>query len=252
MKVILLGAGKLGKQLYRTSVDQKETPLVQWYDRSASSAISPEGIPIVKELNQLKTADLYLLAVSDNAIGSIAQQLPKNALVVHTAGSVSIDVLLPHPRRGVCYPVQSFSTSQQVSFSKLSFAVEASNADDTALLMQWVERMGAVALSLNSHQREVLHLAAVLVNNFTNHLYVQAAALCKAHQLSFDLLRPLIAETAQKIEALSPEAAQTGPALRNDTMTLQRHLEIIQDPTLKTIYNTLTTSIQKHHESSQL
>ena len=81
---------------------------------------------------------------------------------------------------------------------------------------------------------------------------MQAAALCKAHQLSFDLLRPLIAETAQKIEALSPEAAQTGPALRNDTMTLQRHLEIIQDPTLKTIYNTLTTSIQKHHESSQL
>ena len=86
MKVILLGAGKLGKQLYRTFVDQKETPLVQWYDRSASSAISPEGIPIVKELNQLKTADLYLLAVSDNAIGSIAQQLPKNALVVHTCG----------------------------------------------------------------------------------------------------------------------------------------------------------------------
>jgi|TARA_B110000285_G_scaffold47856_1_gene54063 predicted short-subunit dehydrogenase-like oxidoreductase (DUF2520 family) len=252
MKVILLGAGMLGKQLYKTFVNHPTVDLIQWYNRSETDTISPEGIALTNVLDDLEKADLLLLAVSDDALSGIAKKIHTNALVLHTAGSVSIDALHPHKRRGVWYPIQSFSNQKNIDFSVLTFGVETNNPSDKQLVLNLTKSIEAKAIDLNSDQREKLHFAAVMVNNFTNHLFTQAALFCEENNLSFNLLRPLIQETVDKIDILSPQDAQTGPALRNDQSTLKRHLELIKNPTLKAVYTTLTAAIQKHHGSEKL
>jgi predicted short-subunit dehydrogenase-like oxidoreductase (DUF2520 family) len=120
------------------------------------------------------------------------------------------------------------------------------------LLMELAQTIGSKPKILSSEQREIVHLAAVLVNNFTNHLLTQAAKLCEAHNLPFELLRPLLIETVRKTEQSTPHESQTGPALRNDQKTLSRHLKLIENPELKKIYITLTSAIQNHYENEKL
>ncbi len=251
MKITLLGAGKLGKQLYRAFVDTPEINLLQWYDRSALSKESPEGIPIITSLSEIQETNLYLLSISDDALVEVANKLPSTSFVVHTAGSVPMDAI-PQKRRGVFYPLQSFSENQVIDFSTIPIGIESRDEKDTAMLMQLAHLMGGRPQNLSSNQRETLHLSAVLVNNFTNHLLTHAAKLCASQNLSFELLRPLLIETVRKTEQLKPHEAQTGPALRNDQKTIHRHLERIYDPALKNIYKTLTTSIQTYYENEKL
>ena len=251
MKITLLGAGKLGKQLYRAFVNTPEINLLQWYDRSALSKESPEGIPIITSLSEIQETNLYLLSISDDALVEVANKLPSTSFVVHTAGSVPMDAI-PQKRRGVFYPLQSFSENQVIDFSTIPIGIESRDEKDTAMLMQLAHLMGGRPQNLSSNQRETLHLSAVLVNNFTNHLLTHAAKLCASQNLSFELLRPLLIETVRKTEQLKPHEAQTGPALRNDQKTIHRHLERIYDPALKNIYKTLTTSIQTYYENEKL
>ena len=252
MKVILLGAGKLGKQLYRSFVNNKTIDLIQWYNRSQTNLLSPEGIALTNSLETIKKADLYILAVSDDMISSISKKLPLDILLIHTAGSISIDELSRHTRRGVWYPIQSFNNKQEIDFSEVTFGIETSKLSDKQLIYKLTNSIKAKSIDINSKQREKLHLAAVIVNNFTNHLFTQASLFCKDNRLSFDLLRPLIRETYSKIDEISPHDAQSGPALRNDKNTLKRHLELIKDPVLKKVYATLTSAIQKHHLNEKL
>ena len=129
MKIILLGAGKLGKQLYSAFVSFPEIDFVQWYDRSAKTKVSADGIPITSSLADIQEADLYLLAVSDDAISEVAVKLPHSAFVAHTAGGVPINDI-PQKRKGVFYPLQSFSNNQKIDFSTIPFGIEASNPED--------------------------------------------------------------------------------------------------------------------------
>ena len=251
MKITLLGAGKLGKQLYRAFVETPEISLVQWYDRSALSKLSPEGIPIITSLSEIQEANLYLLSISDDALEEVSSKLPLTSFVVHTAGSVPMDAI-PQKRRGVFYPLQSFSDNQAVDFSMIPFGIETTVEKDAAMLMQLAHLIGGSPKNLSSNQREVLHLSAVLVNNFTNHLLTHAAKLCASQNLSFELLRPLLMETVRKTEQLKPHEAQTGPALRNDQKTIHRHLERIEDQILKKIYKKHITSIQTYYENEKL
>ena len=157
-----------------------------------------------------------------------------------------------HTRRGVWYPIQSFNNKQEIDFSEVTFGIETSKLSDKQLIYKLTNSIKAKSIDINSKQREKLHLAAVIVNNFTNHLFTQASLFCKDNRLSFDLLRPLIRETYSKIDEISPHDAQSGPALRNDKNTLKRHLELIKDPVLKKVYATLTSAILKHHLNEKL
>ena len=132
-----------------------------------------------------------------------------------------------------------------MDFSKLPIGLESKDASDLPLLEKLVQALGARAFHMNSKQREQLHLAAVLVNNFTNHLYAEAAALCIQNDLPFELLKPLIQETIDKLENLSPKDAQTGPAVRHDQKTIEKHLTLIQEHSLQEIYKVVTLAIQK-------
>lgn len=188
---------------------------------------------------------MYILAISDNAIALVSSQLPfENRLVVHTAGSVSMELLDKKNKRGVFYPLQTFSKKRMVDFSEITICIETEHDSDFKLLEKSAHILSDKVQKISEVQRKALHVSAVFVNNFVNHLYQIGHEICLENKLSFDILKPLILETANKVMTLSPKEAQTGPAIRNDTKTIERHLHFLTDDNQNTIYKTLTQSIQ--------
>jgi len=254
IKIVILGAGNVGTHLFRVFTQAKEVQVIQWYNRSLENIKQyQKEVALTDQLDHLKEADVYLLALSDDAIPITANELaPLNGIVAHTAGSVPMDVLKQHTNRGVFYPLQTFSKNRAVDFKSIPICIEANNDQNKETLTKLAHTIGENIHYINSTQRMGLHTAAVYVNNFTNHLYQVGAQICEEQEVPFDLLRPLIAETAVKIESITPKEAQTGPALRNDKTTLQKHMDQLSDPVFKNLYLTLTESIQKNDEYSKL
>lgn len=250
IKVVLLGAGNVAFHLYEVFSTHKEIELLQWYNRTVSKLSQFKNeVEITDDLESLNpNAHIYILAIPDDAIGAVSSQLNLvNKLVVHTSGSVSIHELDKKLRRGVFYPLQTFSKEAEIDFKNVPICIEVLDKEDFKVLKKLAETIESPAYKINTEQRQTLHLAAVYVNNFTNQLYRIAHELVDAKQISFDILKPLILETAKKIETLSPYMAQTGPAKRNDKKTLKRHLKSIENPQHKEIYELLTQSIKKTH-----
>lgn len=196
----------------------------------------------------LDSADLYIIAVSDSYINEIAA-LPqlKNKFVVHTAGSVDMNILAANSSEyGVFYPFQTFSKSKIINFKKVPVLVEAASDDLKIVLKQLAESLSNVVIEADSQKRAMLHIAAVFACNFTNHMYTLANQLLNENNLSFELMMPLIQETAEKVKYLEPADAQTGPAIRKDQSTISKHLDFLEDKkSLQTVYELLTKSIQK-------
>ena len=202
---------------------------------------------VTDDLNSLLEADLYIIAVSDAVIAEIAAQLPfKNRLVVHTAGSVSLNALDDNNRKGVFYPLQTFSKNKEVDFRTIPICLESENATDYQLLDKVAKSISEKIFAINSEQRQALHVAAVFVNNFTNHLLVVAEDILKRNNLKFDFLKPLIMETILKIVEQSPSEVQTGPAVRGDVRTINAHLAMLEYmPEYRGIYKLMSESIVK-------
>lgn len=166
--------------------------------------------------------------------------------MVLTSGSLP---LLDSPNKdAVFYPLQTFSKDKEISFKDLPICIEAENHSDLRILKNLAESIQAKVYDVDSKQRQELHLAAVFVCNFVNHLYHIGHNICKEKNLPFDILRPLIKETVDKINFKEPKEAQTGPAKRNDQTTIDRHIRQLDDPIYKELYRYLTTSIQKTYE----
>ena len=139
-------------------------------------------------------------------------------MVVHTSGSVPIDTISAK-RKGVLYPLQSFTKEKEIDFSTVPLCIEASNKDDLVVLKKLANTISKSVFEVSSIQRAQIHLAAVFANNFSNHMYTIANELCEKEGLPFDLLKPLIMESTAKLQVLKPDKAQTGPAIRNDILT---------------------------------
>jgi predicted short-subunit dehydrogenase-like oxidoreductase (DUF2520 family) len=194
-------------------------------------------------------ADIYLIAVSDDAIAEVSKKIKdKKGLIAHTSGSCELDVLVPNQRRGVFYPLQSFTKGKKVDFLEIPICLEAKHHDDFMLLQQLAHLISDKVFHISSEQRKTIHLAAVFVNNFTNHLYQIGSEICAEKKIPFELLQPLIQETAHKINTLNPHEAQTGPARRGDMTTINNHLGLLENKTYKEIYSLLSNSIQKDYE----
>ena len=247
MKITLIGGGKLGKHLYKVLISIDQVQLITWVLRSREESLTPEGINIVNKIDQDEKCDIYLIAVSDNSIKEVVQLLPKDSFVVHTSGSISLKEI-KRDRAGVFYPIQTFTKGSDVNFSEIFVGLESKNSKDLMILKKLAKLIGSKSFVLNSSKREQLHLAAVLVNNFTNHLFAEANLICKKNNLPFDLLLPLIKETVQKVEKLSPKEAQTGPASRNDSETISKQIKLITNNRLKKIYKALTSAIQEYND----
>lgn len=189
-----------------------------------------------------KDADLYIIAISDRAIASVAEELKDvKGLVVHTAGSVPMNVL-SSKRRGVLYPLQTISKKRQIPASNVPFYVEASEEQAIELLRRLAESMGSKATQMDSERRKYLHLAAVFCCNFVNRLYGITADLLEEHNIPFSAMLPLIQETADKVKELTPHQAQTGPAVRWDEAVMAQQMALLNDEQ-KLLYQLLSKSI---------
>lgn len=248
IKLSIIGSGNVAQHLISAFAKASEIELVQVFSRKADQVSHlVESEKIVSDFSLLTDADLFIIAVSDDAIGTVSGQIPfQNKLVVHTSGSIAISALDEKNRKGVFYPLQTFSKNKAVDFRTIPICLESQNASDFQLLEQVAKTISNQLFAVNSEQRKALHVAAVFVNNFSNHLYTIASDICNEHQLPFEILQPLIKETAEKIMVLSPSEAQTGPAKRKDQRTLDAHLEMLTNPMQKKIYTLLTQSIQSH------
>jgi len=250
IKVAILGCGNVGTQLGKAFFKSKKVDLVQVYCRSSTASFFLNNkIEVVTNLNKLKEADVYIIAILDDAITDFAKKLPqKKALVVHTSGAVAMNVL-PFKRRGVFYPLQTISKNKKLSFKKVPFCIEANSKKDLKILKKLAKTISKKVYKIDSEQRKNLHVAAVFVNNFVNHLYAIAEAICIEKDIPFSILKPLILETANKIRKISPVNAQTGPAIRNDQKTIEEHLKLLQ-PKQQEIYKLLTNSIKNTHQNN--
>lgn len=246
IKLVILGAGNVAYHLTQAFFKSPNISVVQVYNRSIEAIHHlSKKTKITTNLKDIVVADVYIISVSDNVIPEIASKLSfKNKLVVHTAGSISIKKIKTTSNRGVFYPLQTFSKSKKVDFSTIPICIEAENEADKNLLNTLAKEISNNVHTINSEQRKQLHLAAVFTNNFVNHLYTMGQEICEQNNIPFKILLPLIKETAAKLDFLNPYQAQTGPAKRNDTKTLQKHLKIVPK-NKEEIYKLLTKSIQK-------
>lgn len=242
IKIVLIGSGNVAQHLISAFSESEETLIVQVFSRSPFVL---DNIPVVHNLNKLAEADLYIIAISDDVISEISEQLPfKNRLVVHTSGSVPMEILSSKNRKGVFYPLQTFTKNKAVDFKTIPICLESETDSDMDLLQKVAGSISDKIFEISSEQRKSLHVSAVFVNNFVNHLYKIGYDICTENKVPFDILKPLIQETAHKILTLSPNEAQTGPAKRNDIKTTNSHLDFLSDDNQKNIYKLLTQSIQ--------
>ena len=249
INLVLLGSGNVATHLYRAFSASEKVKVMQVYNHSTNGLTAFEGkTPVTTSLEELAEADVYLLALKDDVIAGVAQKLEsKKGLVAHTSGAVSLSAIEGCPRPGVFYPLQTFSRDKKVNYSEIPFCLEAKNPDDLALLKTMAGEISGKAYEISSAQRKKLHLSAVFVCNFVNHLYTIGESICEENKIPFEILQPLIQETANKVRTSSPSEVQTGPAIRYDESTIQAHLELLKDRDNKEIYQTLTKAIQNFH-----
>ncbi len=247
VKVVIIGAGNVALHLLKAFEECTKIDVLQMYSRSIKK--TENNISFTTDYTKIKDADIYIIAVSDDAIPSVSKKLThKKGLVVHTSGSVPMHVLSKNSRYGVFYPLQTFSKEQEVDFSTVPICIEAKNKTGLDLLTSLGNLVSRNVQEVSSEQRKSLHLAAVIVNNFTNHLYHLGNTICEEKNVSFELLKPLILETVKKLDTSSPFNAQTGPAKRGDKGTIKSHLNQLKDENLKKIYSILSQSINNTYE----
>lgn len=248
IKVTLIGAGNVAQHLISTFLSASNIEIVQVFARNSATTI--DGIAphkITSSYSALQDADVYIIAVSDDAIPTVSEQLPfENRLVVHTSGAAPLDFLNFKNRKGVFYPLQTFTKGKPLNFKVIPMCLETLVPEDYAILEKVATAISDNVHAINSHQRKALHVAAVFVNNFTNYLYQLGNEICIENHVPFDILKPLILETAEKLLTLSPKEAQTGPAKRNDVSTIEAHESFLSNENQSTIYKILTQSIQNH------
>ncbi len=254
LKIVLLGGGNVAQHLFTQLSTHTEFQLIQWYNRHLAAIEGFRSITeITDELEALKDADLYLMAVSDRAITEISAALYfKDKFVVHTSGNTALSAIDSKNRGGVFYPLQSFSKEKSVDWPEVPLLLEATNQKDALLLERLAKGISDKIYMVNSQQRSTIHLSAVFVNNFVNHMYTIGSSLCEAEQIPFEIFYPLIRETTKSLENTTPIVAQTGPAVRADYNTINSHLEQLKNPLYQEIYKSITRSISVTHGREKL
>ena len=256
--VVLIGAGRVATQLGLTLI-RHQIRILQVYSRSARSAsklakiVDSDFTDDLSNLNQ--QADLYIISVTDDSIRQIISRLSlDNKIVVHTSGSVPMEILAPVSASfGVFYPLNTFSKEKNINLSSTPFCIEASDPQTEQNLLDLARLISSDVRLINSQQRAVIHLAAVFACNFTNFMMVNADEILKKQGISYEILLPLINETISKLSAIPPKEAQTGPALRNDREILKKHLEMLtKDPDKKLIYKLISEQIQTYFTTKQI
>jgi len=247
INIVILGTGNVAKHLFNALLAANNINIAQVVGRNKKALkYYSDYTNVTNNYDDITDADIYIIAVSDPAIGLISEKLKsKNGLVVHTAGSVSMKFIAEHDNHGVFYPLQTFTQEQKLDFASIPFCLEASNSKNLELLKTLASSISNNIYEISSKQRNTIHICAIFINNFSNYMYHIAHTMCNENKIPFDILKPLITETAKKIERISPFDAQTGPARRNDIATIDKHIDQIKNKDFKKIYSLLSELIMK-------
>ncbi len=255
-RIVIIGAGNMATRL-AVALHKRGYHISQIYNRSIQAAqqlqsLLSDTVAITDCIDNIQSdADIYLFSISDNALPHVISQLPaNNALWLHTAGSVDMEIFTSKtPHYGVLYPMQTVSLNREISWEEVPIFIEASTDKDYELIESIAQSLSHHITRSSSEQRKALHLAAVFACNFTNHMYAIAEKLLQAQGLSFDVMKFLIRETEQKAENISPRLAQTGPAIRNDIAVINKHLDLLQGTAEADIYKIISDNINLYKES---
>ena len=246
-KISILGAGNVGTHL-ALALYETDYTVLQIFSREKKNAqdlakkVNASAISSIANLSN--EVDIIFVCVSDSAIADVVNKIDfQSTLIAHTAGSVSIDILNEFNNFGVFYPLQSFSKQSKLDIKTVPFCIEANTQENKNILLSVAKSLSESVYELSSEQRLQCHLAAVFDNNFSNHMFAIAEQLLSKNQISFDILKPLILETANKVQNTKPILAQTGPAFRNDKNTIKQHLDALQSPQLEKIYSFVSKNI---------
>lgn len=253
MRIVFIGAGRLATNLSRALVEAGHD-VVQIYSRSFDSAMQMSAIAGGSPTNDIskitKEADVYIMAVSDSAMPELIPQVCKGReqkVFIHTAGSMPMDVFKGMALHyGVLYPLQTFSKDRRVDFREIPCFVEVSDDLSARVVVELATSVSDKVSPMSSADRKYVHLAAVFACNFANHCYAMAADILERHGMPFDMLLPLIDETARKVHDMSPAEAQTGPAMRYDENVIRAQGQLLKDdPFEKDLYDRMSISIHK-------
>ncbi len=264
MRISIIGSGNVAQKLAR-AFESESIEIEYVYSRNSQHASNLASKLYDTEVHTTldfrgAESSIFFICVSDNAIEEIANSilLPDSALLVHTSGTKSIDILnkikkTQFIQTGVFYPLMTLSAAVEIDFRMTPFCIEADNAETEKILVNLGKKLSKKIYLINSTERQTLHLAAVFASNFTNHLWALSREIVEEHNIDFEILKPIIAETLRKaMEAEHPADVQTGPALREDTQTLERHMGLLkEDKDLLKVYKTMSSSIQNWHNGSE-
>ena len=253
MRIVLIGSGNVAHYL-ATNLAKQECSIYQNYSRNISNAKElasrlKGSQPIDDLKNITSNADLYIIAVKDDAISKVAKQLPPlpSSIVVHTSGSKPISLLSKFKNHGVFYPLQTFKKNTNLVFKDFPILLEGNHMMITSTLSTVAKKLSSNIQVMSSEERKKLHLAAVVSSNFTNFILTLAEDYCKQENVPFSLLVPLIQETFSKIEDSSPSKNQTGPAIRKDEITIKDHLEMLKSNNeLQRVYQFISEGIMQY------
>lgn len=250
--VVIIGAGNVAFHLTRALL-QNTINVRQVFNRTLSKAQElgeANNIKYTDKISELEKADLYIIAASDSAVEELSHYIPyDDTLVVHTSGSLSTKVLKGDYRKGVFYPFQTFTKPKALRYEEIPFFVEAENKEDEDALYKLADKISNEVHRVDSDKRRKVHMSGVWASNFVNHLYYIAQTICKEADMPFDVLRPLILETANKIQDMDPFEAQTGPAKRGDSIILEKHIELLTDSRQQQLYQLLSDSIKRTYQN---
>jgi predicted short-subunit dehydrogenase-like oxidoreductase (DUF2520 family) len=251
--VIIFGCGNVANY-FAERFKLLSFPILQVYHpeikkaQAFSKFYKTEAIDDILNVNQ--QADIYFIAVKDSAIADLASQLPiTNGIVLHTSGAINLEVLNKHARAAVFYPLQTFTKGIITVNQNFPLLIESKEKSDEVYLKQLAVKMNMQVHFINSNQRTEIHLAAVFVANFTNHCIKIGYDLMASKKHPPEMLLPLIKESINKLNYITPVKAQTGPAIRHDDVTIEKHLQMLNnDASLKLIYELLTKNIQSSNQ----
>lgn len=250
MRISIIGAGNLGAHLVKGFLTSG-SEIVQVFSRDiekvAGLAHQAGAKPIDNFSNLDKNVDLVILAVHDDVIPEIAGEIRKHLthqMIVHTAGSVTSLILHHDGNYGVLWPVQSFSKGRAVDWKSIPILITGNNSTALDILTEAAGLLSNKVKVVSDQERIALHLSATIANNFSNHMFAIAEKVVVDNGLDFELLKPLIQETARKVMDLPPAAAQTGPAIRQDEDTMAKHRQLLlENPEIMRLYNAISEHI---------
>ena len=249
MKIVIIGSGNVAYHLAK-AFTQNNIEVSQIFGRNEVelNKISEE-LNIPYSTKELADADLYLISVSDSAVEQVSDLIrTEKALVAHTSGSLPIETLNGDYRKASFYPLQTFSKTKNLDYSKIPFFIEAENQIDEKSLFELASLISDNVETSDYEKRKYIHLTAVFACNFVNHLFARAKEISDSQDLDFNYFIPLIDETVEKIHHLEPKSAQTGPAVRGDKRVLKLHEELITDKEHLKIYQLMNESIKKMYQ----